>query len=457
VPEKELIGWVPQPRQYVALTCPADELLFGGAAGGGKSDFLLGDALTRAEEYGRGFRGILFRRSYPELEEILIRSHELFSSLGTFKSAEKTWTFRGGGTLKLRYIEKDADVYSYQGHQYSWEAFDELGLYPTSFAWEYMRSRLRSPAGVPCVMRATANPGGPGHAWLRARWISNKKPNYIYTDEKTGFSTAFIPSRLEDNIILMKADPMYAKRLDMLPENLRRALRDGDWDVFAGQAFSEWRESLHVIKPMPLDPAVWSKFCAMDWGYTRPFSIGWFAVNRDGRLIQYREFYGCEAGEPNKGLKMGASEVARLAWEMSVGDGVDTMVADPACWSKSDDALSIAEKFQAQGWQIEKADNDRVNGLARMHDLFKELGEDARPMALVTSNCVGTLRTIPMLVMDPRKVEDIDTDGEDHIYDMFRYAAMSRFARDPRSIRTRNRMPAFTGRDQPYDPLRAGL
>lgn len=456
----ETVAWKPQPRQYAALLCPAEELLFGGAAGGGKSDFLLGDALARQDVYGEHFRGVLFRRSFPELEEIISRSQEMYAGLGEYNVGSKTWRFNKGGRLKMRHIESDQDVTKYQGHQYTWIAFDELGLYPTSFAWDYLSSRLRSPHGVPCVMRATANPGGPGHAWIKARWIEGHQPDTVWTwqDEKTGIvkSRAFLPSKLEDNQILMQNDPAYAARLEALPEHLRRALRYGDWDVFAGQIFSEYRTELHVIKTVPLG-AGWYKFAAMDWGYAKPFSIGWWAVNRDGRMIRYREWYGCKPGEPNVGLGIGATEVARRAWEISSGEGVDQMVADPAIWGKVDDSPSIADKFKEVGWRMERADNDRLNGLVRLHDLMQQRGEDGRPMLLVFEGCYEFRRTIPLLVASQTRPEDIDTDGEDHIYDESRYAAMSTWAKNPQLIRTRERLPAASVREEAYDPLRMGM
>jgi len=452
----EYLDWKPMPRQHAALTCPAEDLLFGGAAGGGKSDFLLGDALTRAQRYKGHFRGILFRRSYPQLEEIITRSLELYSGLAEYHQGTKTWHFREGGTLKLRYIESDADVYSYQGHQYTWIGWDELGLYSTSFPYDYMASRLRSPHGVPCVTRATANPGGPGHGWIKALFIDGHRPNEIWTNPKTKRLQVFIPSKLEDNHILMKNDPGYAARLEGLPDHLRRALRDGDWDVFAGQVFSEYRTELHVIRPVPLGPG-WTKFASLDWGYAKPFSVGWWAVNGDGRMVRYREWYGCAQSEANVGIKMGATEVAQRAFEMGVGEGVDQMVADPAIWSKVDDTPSIADKFVAAGWRMEKADNDRLNGLARMHDLMQQRGEDGRPMILVFEGCHAFRRTIPLMVADLKHPEDIDSSLEDHVYDEARYACMSRWAKNPRLVHTRERIHTARGIAGTSDTLRLGL
>ena len=426
-----MILWEPQPKQQLALSCSAFELFYGGAAGGGKSDFLLADFLAGCNE-GRGaWRGILFRRTYRELEDLIIRAKELYIPLGArYHKTENVFTFPTGSFLRLRYLERDEDVGSYQGHQYTWCGFDELGNYATDYCYLYMISRLRSAAGLKCYMRATGNPGGVGHSWIKMRFIDKKKPNTIYTDEM-GRTRCFIPSLLDDNRILMKNDPEYEKSLTLLPRYLYEALRYGNWDIVAGAAFEEFRREEHVIKPFALESGQWFKFCAMDWGYAKPFSIGWWAVNNEGRMIRYRELYGCEKGEANKGIKKSASEVAKEAYALSVAEGVTVMVADPAVWSKTDKEASIAEKFEAVGWKMIKANNERINGKMQLHQLLKTKGEDEKPMLLVFDTCFDFIRTIPLLLPSKAHPEDIDTAMEDHIYDETRYAIMSEYARHP--------------------------
>ncbi len=293
-----------------------------------------------------------------------------------------------------------------------------------------MLSCARSPHGIPVRVRATANPGGPGHAWVKQRFVDVCEPGKIWHDPDTGLTRAFIPATLDDNPYLAQNDPQYVKRLEALPSHLYKAYRYGDWNVFAGQVFEEFSEATHVVEPFPI-PASWKRFCSLDWGYAKPFSIGWWAVDGDGRLIRYREWYGCERGKPDTGLKMAAKEVAQKAWEMSVAEGCIDMVADPACWTKIDTSPSIAEEFEAVGWRMEKANNDRRAGLQRVHDLMSLKGADGRPMLLVFSTCKDFIRTFPMLVASKRDPEDIDTDCEDHIYDETRYAVMSSFSRKP--------------------------
>jgi len=448
------IKWSPQPKQFSALTCPAEELLFGGAAGGGKSDFLLGDALQGAQSYGKDFHGVLFRRSFPELEQLLTRSYDIFTGLAKFHTQAKTWKFNNGATLKLRYIEADKDVYLYQGHEFSWIGWDELGLYPTDVAYRYLMSRLRSAAGVPCMVRATANPGGVGNAWIKNRFIDGFQPNTMHTDEETGNRIVFIPSKLEDNQILCKNDPAYSRRLDALPEAQRRALKFGDWDVFTGQIFSEYRRERHLIAPFTLGPE-WTKFCAMDWGYAKPYAIVWLAVNKDGRVVMYREMYGCTP-EPNTGLRQDPGVVAKMAWDNSMGEGVSTMIGDPACWSTVDGSATIAQKFESVGWTMIKADNSRVNGLMKMHELMQTNAEDKRPMLLVFNTCNAFIRTVPALVSDPKKPEDVDTTMEDHLYDALRYGVMSALAINPRLVK-KPKNPFYIPPRQDYDPLNYGL
>lgn len=451
------IIWKPQPKQARALSCPAFELLYGGAAGGGKSDFLLVDFLSGVNEWRKHWKGILFRKSYSELEELIARAKELYLPLGArYNEAKTMFVFPTGSTLKLRYLEKESDVTHYQGHQYTWIGFDELGNYATDHPWRFMISRCRSAAGAPCFIRGTANPGGVGHAWIKIRFIDSYTPNKIFRDPETGLTRCFIPSTLEDNSALMSNDPEYEMRMKLLPPQLYRAMRFGNWDVFAGQVFEEFSREKHVIKPFALSSGQWFKFCSMDWGYAKPYSIGWWAVNSDGRMIRYREMYGCSPTEMNVGVKRGASDVAEEAWALSVSEGVTIMVADPAVWSKDDDAPSIAEKFEAAGFKMEKACNDRVNGILQFHQMLMNTGEDGRPMLLVFETCYAFIRTIPTLLPDANHPEDIDSRLEDHIYDEARYALMSDYAKKPaNALRRQNGNMNFSStRRTSWDPLR---
>ena len=447
--------WQPQPKQRMALNCPADELFYGGAKGGGKSDFLLADFLTHLD-YGAAHRGIMFRRTYDELAELQIRANEIYPELGgRYASGEKMWHFPKGATLRMRYLDRDQDVHHYQGHQYTWLGFDELTNWPRDKGYVWMFSCARSPHGVPVSIRASGNPGNVGHQWVKQRFIDGKIPMHMYYNAEQKMTSTFIPAKLEDNLILIMKDPQYETRLKALPPHLYRAYRNGDWDIFAGQAFEEYRRDKHVIHPIPLDPS-WRRFCSFDWGYARPYSIGWWAVTNEGRLIRYREMYGCEPGKHDVGIKKAQSQLARESWNISVAEGCDTMVVDPSIFNKPGEAPTVAETFQAVGWNIIKGENDRKSGLARVHDYMKQTGPDGQPLLMVFDTCHAWIRTIPTLVVDEKNPEDLDTTGEDHAYDETRYAVMSKMALQPHVLKPVVDMGHMYGpaASQDYDPLR---
>ncbi len=461
--------WTPQPRQAEALACPAFEMFFGGAKGGGKSDFLLGDFLQFAPEWGEAWRGIIFRRSYKELDELLTRAKEIYGKIegAYFIGGDKnTWhipapdaRFPGHATLRFRSLDSDLDVGKYNGHQYPWQGWDEITEFPSGGPYEFMIGCCRSPHGAPCFMRSTGNPGRPGHVWVKARFIDVAKPREIYTYTPNPkqpdkiLTRCFIPSRLEDNLILMEKDPGYESRLYTFQPHLVKALRYGDWEIVVGQVLSEFSREKHVILQRPLDNT-WYRFAALDWGYAKPFSIGWWAVSQDGRMIRYKEWYGCE--KPNEGLRMGAKDVAKKAWEMSVNENVSVMVADPACWGKDDDTPTVSESFTEAGFTMVKGINDRVNGLARIHELMQTIGQDGKPFFLIMDNCHHWLRTVPYLTADPRDPEDIDTKLEDHAYDESRYAVMSEFSKNPRRLEPRPAYRVFRAKPD-YEPLTYGI
>lgn len=456
--------WKPQYKQQLLISCPAFETFFGGARGGGKSDAALGAFLLNVNKYGKHHKGVIFRRTLPELEDIFKRAQEIYLPLGAKQigtiNCRPAFVFPSGSELRFRYLESDQDATRYQGHQYTFICFDELGNYPTDFAFTFMSACARSAAGVPCRMIATGNPGGVGHSWIKARFIDNIEPYKVQTVELgDGLTTTrcFIPSTLDDNPILLAADPEYPARLRMQSSELYRAFRFGDWDIIAGNVFDEFRREKHVIKPFALLQGEYVKFCSIDWGYSKPYSIGFWAVSRTGRMIRYRELYGCEKDKPNTGTKESVADVARKAWEIAALDGVDTMIADPAVWGKVDNAdLSVAEKFAAAGWKMIKGNNDRLAGLQAIHDYLKTTDSDGRPMMLIFSTCKDFIRTIPFLLPDKNRPEDIDSKLEDHIYDETRYAVMSDFVSNPAralEVAYRRGVRKAQRKDETYNPF----
>jgi len=438
--------WAPQPGpQTDAISADwCDELFYGGAAGGGKSDFLLGDFLQDVPTYGAAWRGVIFRRTYPELEELIARSKELFpQSGGEWKEQPKWWTWPNGAIFRMRYLERPDDALRYQGHQYTWIGWDELTQWASPFAYRYLRGRLRSATSVPTKrIRSAANPGGVGHHWVKSMFIDPAPSGYQpMRDPETGMERMFIPSKLRDNTILMGSDPGYVGRLKGLgsPE-LVKAMLEGDWSVVSGAFFPEFSMEKHVITPRRL-PDNWFRFGMGDWGSAKPFAWLWAAISDGslpefprGAMVIYREWYGSN-GEPNVGLRMVADDVGRGIAERQADDpryeGRSIMhVADPAMFT-ADGGPSIAERMARAGPLImRRADNARVaqkGAMGGWDQVRARLqGEDGRPMLYVFSTCTHLIRTLPALQHDPDRPEDVDTDGEDHAPDALRYGCMSR-------------------------------
>lgn len=453
------MAWEPQPGpQTSALLADwCDEIFYGGERGGGKSDFQIGYQEDGALQYDQHWRGIMFRKTYPEMEELQARASEVFpGSGGVFKTQPSAgypfsncWYWPSGATVKMRYIEREADYGRYHGHQYTGIGFDEVTEYPTPTGLLKMLSTLRSPHGVPCSVRLTGNPGGVGHAWVKQRYIDVAPPYTPFKDPDTGFVRMFVPSRTRDNVILLENDPQYRDRIRAATggnEALRKAWLEGDWDIVAGAFFDCWRKDLHVIKPFTL-PEHWMRFRAGDWGSARPFSFGWWAIATEayehasgiiprGAMVRYREWYGVKKGshgiEPNTGLKMVAEEVGRGILERDGSDNISYGVLDPAAFAE-DGGPSIAERIaKGSGGRVlfRRADNKRVaaHGAQGGWDQMRSrlVGEDGRPMLYCFDTCTDSIRTIPSLQHDKDRIEDLDTDGEDHAADEWRYACMSR-------------------------------
>ncbi|MFX0202042.1 MAG: terminase large subunit domain-containing protein, partial [Candidatus Hodarchaeota archaeon] len=282
---EKTVLWQPQEGPQTAFCQRQEfEVLYGGAAGGGKSDALLMEGLRQI--HIPGYRAIYFRRTFPNLQHTIDRSFEIFPAYGgKWNGEQRRWMFPSGASYKFGHMKDENDKHQYQSQEYAYIAFDELTEFLES-QYLYLHSRCRtSKAGIRCYIRCASNPGNIGHAWVKRRFIDPMPPYATFSDSETGLTRAFIPAKVYDNKILMMADPLYVKRLENLPEHERRMLMDGDWDVFAGQAFGEIRRGLHIVKPFALHSG-WFKFASLDWGYSRPFSIGWWAVDGDSRLIR---------------------------------------------------------------------------------------------------------------------------------------------------------------------------
>ena len=442
------VAWVPQPRQAEFMRRFEDEVLFGGAAGGGKSDALVAEALRQIDK--PKYKGLIIRKTFPQLTELIDKAYNLYPQIdprAKYNATEHTWKFSSGAKIIFGSMASPKDKYKYQGIAYDFIGFDEL----THFTWEeyeYLISRNRpNGPGMLCYIRATANPGGIGHGWVKDRFITAAPPMTTIWQEvefterdgskrKRRMSRIFVPSFLQDNPALLHNDPNYAFKLASMSEAKRNALLYGDWDSYEGQVFREFRDDpnhyadqkyTHVIEPFRI-PDHWRIYRSFDWGFSRPFSVGWWAVDERGTAYRVKEWYGCRRNEPNVGLEMAPSEVFA---EIAKHEKEDAMlrgkriigVADPAIWNRQT-GESIAEIAETYGVYFEKGDNERLAGIAQIHERLK-WREDGRPRMYVFNTCRDFIRTLPALVYDERKVEDVNTDGEDHIFDECKYFCMS--------------------------------
>ncbi len=456
------VVWVPQARQAAFMARPEDEALYGGAAGGGKSEALVMEALRQI--HIPHYKGLILRRTYPQLAELLdkaARYYPLVDPGASYNATSHVWRFSSGAKVIFGSLGHPKDKYNYQGQAYDFIGFDELTQFTfDEYTYLFSRNRPNGP-GTRCYIRATANPGGVGHGWVKARFITPAPAMTTMWDrtavrcpdgrqEVRHRSRIFVPSTVFDNGILMRNDPTYLTRLAALPEAERKALLYGDWDSFTGQVFVEWRNDpahavdrvgTHVIKPFRI-PADWVIWRGFDWGYTRPFSVGWYAVDHEGRLYRIRELYGCRADAsgtvlPNTGVCMNADAIARKIRCIEREDP-NLMgrhihgVADPAIYQRNGGA-SIAEMMEKEGVFWDRGDNTRLAGKQQLHNRLA-FDERGIPGLYVFSTCRHFIRTVPALVYSQMDVEDVDTAMEDYIYDECRYVCMENPCAAPREV-----------------------
>lgn len=441
----------PTGLQTAFVYSPADETLYGGARGGGKTFAVIIDWLIHSEAYGKFARGIVFRRTLVELDDFIESAKDVLVAAGhRWNEQKKTFVSPKGAVFRCRYLDNDEDARKYQGHAYSRIYVEEIGNFPHEGPIRKLFGALRPPvAGGPpirCQFKATANPGGPGQTWVKMRYIDPAASMTPFSVDGGKRFRIFIPAKLTDNPHLMENDPTYIDRLrDVGSEELVKAWLDGDWNTVVGQYFREFNHAKHVIPTVPL-PLHWkARYRSHDWGSARPNCTLWFAVATGdplpgvgrriprGALVVYRERYGWN-GKPNEGERKTAAEVARAIRMMEddhnvVDQNSDLNKIDPSTFA-TNGGPSIAEEMARAGIWWTRADNRRVQGQGpiggwnQVRGRLKGDGDD--PMIFFMDCCTHLIRTLPMIPTDPVNLDDIDTDSEDHAADSLRYGCMAR-------------------------------
>jgi len=401
------------------LAASEKDVLYGGAAGGGKSFAMLIDPLRYC--HFSEHRALILRRSMPELRELIDKSRELYPKAfkgAKFKEVEKLWQFPSGAKIEFGFLERDADVYRYQGQAYSWIGFDEITHLPTEFGWNYLASRLRTTnPELPTYLRCTANPGGVGAHWVKKRYIEPHEENKTFKGSD-GLTRKFIPARLQDNPFLAE-DGEYERMLLSLPAVQRKQLLEGNWEINEGAAFAEFDTSIHVIPPFAM-PTWWERTKGIDYGYASESCCLWGAIDpEDKTLIIYRELY-------RKGL---TGEVLGDTLNDMEADEVKSItgVLDTAAWARTGyTGPTIGEMLMLKGHKLRRADKNRVAGKVQLHEYLRPDERTGRPRLQIFNTCTNLIKELQSLPLSKSNPEDVDTHSPDNAYDALRYLIMSR-------------------------------
>lgn len=466
-----IIPYEPQPRQELYHQAEGiDELLFGGAAGGGKSESTIWDSLSYGLEY-EGSRQIIFRRTFPDLQRSIInRTLQVYpKQVAKYNQSKHEWTLVNGSVIELAYWDNDSNYMNYQGAEYDVIRWEELTQFEEKW-YTYMLSRLRGAKPYPRSVKSTTNPGGVGHSWVKRRFIDIGEWEQVHTvsemdddgnplyyppgtpnaGEPILRNRIFIPSKVTDNIALMQNDPGYIARLMSLPDNERKQLLDGDWDTFAGQYFGEFSRSMHVVEPFTI-PDSWRKYRAMDEGYNDPFVCLWIALDPYGTAYIYREFV--------KNKLLSSEQVAMVNLNSPVTERYEYSVADTSFWNKAKtERVTPADIFAGNNVPLIQAKKERVNGWKRLREwlhvydaLDHVTGKFYKTSNLkIFSNCIKTIEAIPSMIHDDKHVEDVAEHQLDHVPDAIRYWCMSRPQNPPKEQDRRLRNNTST-KNQKFD------
>lgn len=422
--ETKPVIWKPLPgAQQKFLTCPHYEVLLEGNRGGGKTDALL---MAFAQFVGRGFgsewRGVIFRQTYPQLSDVINKSLKWFSQIfpsAKYNQTRHQWEFATGETLLFRFGESDLDYWNYHGHAYPFLGFEELTNWKDPAFYEAMQSTCRSTdPRVPRMVRATTNPFGKGHSWVKEHFRIGTFPPCVAFG-KGQKKRVYIHSSLQENTILTTADPEYVETLKNLKEPARRAAwLEGSWDISVGTFLEKvWDPATCVVDPFPI-PANWKVWKGMDWGYSKPYAVLWLAMNEEGTIFVWRELYGIDHDQPNVGSKDDAVKVASKIKQIEKHDSrygyeYRANLADPAIFSNIGTSRSIGQIFRDAGVRWLPAWNGRGSRVNGAQEIVRLLAEGRLKFFKSCTNCIRTIPQLPPSDFDP---EDVDTDAEDHCF-----------------------------------------
>ena len=411
----------PNPKQEQFLRSLRRRVCYGGARGGGKSWVVRAKATLLALNYP-GIKIIILRRTYADLwqNHVLELRKLLEPDIATYRDSEKAMVFPNGSRIRFGYCAAEADVLQYQGQEYDIMFLDEATQF-TEYMYNCLVASNRGANEFPHRMYLTCNPGGVGHAWVKRLFIDKD-----YTEAENPDDYEFIPAKVYDNKVLVDKDPEYVRMLETLPEDMRRAWLDGDWNVFAGQYFREWRDDIHIIDPIEI-PGWWRRYFAMDYGLDMLAGY-WIAVDGEGQAYVYREVY-------QSGLI--ASEAAQKIKELTCGENIDQWLAPPDLWNRRNDTgRSVADIFVEQDIPLTRVDNDRINGWQDVHEWLKPYdtvdavtGEPKKAAGLrFFRSCRNVIRCLPMIQYDEHKANDVAKEPHEltHAPDAIRYFCSGR-------------------------------
>ena len=447
-----VINYKPTEKQKMFHASNANEILYGGAAGGGKTKALVMDALFRTLKFP-GTVAVIFRRTYRELEDTDIKEAlaSYPESVAKYNAGRHEFKLVNGSKILFRHCENEADRFDYSGLEAQFMYFDELTTF-TQVIYDFLKTRLRAQKklGVVPIVRAASNPGNIGHGWVKKEFVDagpymEIREQEIWSEalhKSKKIRTQYIPSLATENPYITDD---YIFELEQKPEALKRALLNGDWDSFEGQVFTEFKDDpvhyqdrkwTHVIAPFQI-PLDWPRYMSFDYGYSEPFACQWWTISPgrgggEGIAYLYREWYGCVPNKADTGIKLTPTQIMEGILEREEEEIRENLrvlrVADSSIFDK-DRGDSIADQMapgyygRHKGVVFSKCDKARIAGKMEVHERLR-FDSDGKPGMYIFNTCKDWIRTVPNLPYDEKKREDVDTDAEDHAYDATRYFLM---------------------------------